>query len=267
VRRAALDAAIAAADPDDTDELLEAARVDPDPLCQSKAARALGAIGGARAVLGLKDRFASSDEILRASIADAWAMPRAFAAGGEHELAWVVETQDDGLPRLAAALTLARVGQGATADLGAGALARMIETGTESEQLIAIGSASLADSRVRAEIATAARSADGAVRVAALERLATLPVERERSLAALRELARSKGSTKQAAALALAQLRDSTGAPVLEANLGVRSSSARREAAIALLELERWSAVATTLADDDPGVRASVACSVLAKRR
>jgi HEAT repeat protein len=267
VRRTALDAAIAAADPDDTDDLLEAARLDPDPVCQSKAARALGAIGGPRAVLGLEDRFATSDEMLASSIVDAWAMPRAFVAGGEHALTGIVETADDGLPLLTAALALARIGQGTTAELGAGALARIIDGGTQSEQLAAVGAAPLSDPRVRTAVTAASRSSDEVVRVAALERLALSPNERARSLAGLHELIRGKGSAKQAAALALAGLHDDAAAAVLDASLAERSSSKRREAALGLLDLSRYSSVATALADDDPGVRTSVACSVLAKTR
>ncbi len=72
VRRAAFAAAYDARDPGELEDLLEAARVDPDAQGQSLAARAAGSIGGERAVLALKDLWAQGDDALRIAIVDAW---------------------------------------------------------------------------------------------------------------------------------------------------------------------------------------------------
>ena len=88
VRFAAMLAATLAEDDGDTELLLEAARVDPYPFARAQAARAVGAIGGERVVLALKDLWAQADEPLRMAIADAWAMPRSADAGGRRELGW-----------------------------------------------------------------------------------------------------------------------------------------------------------------------------------
>ena len=111
VRQAALRAALEEPDLRDLDQLLEAARLDPDPLCRSIAARAVGNVGGERAVLGLKDLWAAADEETRLVLIEAWAMPAAFKAGGERELLKVSETST-GLPSVAAAGALLR-GKGA----------------------------------------------------------------------------------------------------------------------------------------------------------
>ena len=81
VRKAALFASLETKDAADLDPLLEAARLDPDPLLRSLAVRAVGAIGGQRAVLALKDLWAQSDGTTRETIVDAWAMPALYRAG------------------------------------------------------------------------------------------------------------------------------------------------------------------------------------------
>ena len=101
VRRAAFEAALEAPSELDLEPLLESARLDPDPLNRSLAARAVGAVGGERAVLSLVDRWDRADEDTRLSIVEAWAMPRAYAAGGERELVKVAESGTH-LPALSA---------------------------------------------------------------------------------------------------------------------------------------------------------------------
>ncbi|MCC6553026.1 MAG: hypothetical protein IT372_08395, partial [Polyangiaceae bacterium] len=92
VRVAALRAAIIAADPGDRDAVLEAARLDPQPMARTLAIRAAGAIGGEAVVLALRDVWVLADEPSREAIADAWVAPRAVDAGGRSQLLWAIAT-------------------------------------------------------------------------------------------------------------------------------------------------------------------------------
>ena len=86
VRRGAFDAALHAPSPSHLAELLEAARLDPNPANRSRAAQAVGRIGGESAVLGLMDLFASGGEQEQLAILGGWSDSRSFSRGGEREL-------------------------------------------------------------------------------------------------------------------------------------------------------------------------------------
>jgi hypothetical protein len=264
VRRAALSAAIDSAHPDDREALLEAARVDPDPMSRSLALRALGALGGEREVMALDDLWQRADETTRVSIVDAWAMPAAFRSGGRGRLIRSVETTR-GIPALAAAGALVRAG-GSDAELGVAALTRGIGEGSVDERSLAIRVAPLDDRDVVAALKKASKEHDLVVQVAALARLVELGSEREQALVRLRELAHKKDDAALAARAALAGADDRSVVPRLDEQLASRRSSERQAAALGLLELREWPGVATGLADDDPSVRTAVACGVLGKR-
>ena len=141
VRRAAFSVARDARDTRELEPLLEAARLDPDPLSQSLAARAVGALGGERAVLALKDLWARGDDTLRIAIVDAWAEPASYEAGGARELSLTAET-GSGLARVSASYALARAG-GPPAAAGNAQLRRDISDGTDDEQRLALSVAPL----------------------------------------------------------------------------------------------------------------------------
>src|SRR5690606_12636981 len=182
VRRAALHAALSARAPGDLAELLEAARLDPDPLSRSLATRAVGSIGGKDAVLRLGDRWARADEDVRAVIIEAWAMPRALQSGGERELVRVAETETGQLA-LAAAHALFRVSH-EFKKLGAQVLARAIADGTRQERQLAIRLASVDDPELRPAVITASKDADPYVKLMAHAKLVTLPEHRQASIRA-----------------------------------------------------------------------------------
>ncbi len=147
VRRAALSAAADARDPYDLDALLDTARLDPDPLARSMATRAVGAIGGERAVLALEDHWDRADDLTRLAIVDAWAMPAALKSGGARELVSLVE-RETSLAALAAADALIRLGVEGDGQ-GRAALARAITDGTEDERRTAMQTAPIDDPDVR----------------------------------------------------------------------------------------------------------------------
>jgi hypothetical protein len=267
VRRAALRAANEAADPADLNGLLDAARRDPDPMSRTLAIRASGTIGGERAVLALRDRWARADSAIRIAIIDAWAQRRAFDAGGERQLTWVIESES-GPEAVAAAATLLRSRSDAR-EVALAVLVRSIAAGTQLERRAAIHLAPIEEPSISKRIEAAAEDVDAAVRVAALGRLALLDDARRRDKAVLRlrKLAKGEGAIALEARAALATAGDVSVTDMLQKQLASRSSEERRRAAIALLELGDYARAATALGDDDPGVRASVACSVLADER
>jgi hypothetical protein len=265
VRRAALHAALAARDPADLEELLEAARLDPDPLSQGLATRAAGAVGGERAVLALKDLFAKADETARTTIVEAWSEPRSYTAGGGRELLRLSES-GTGPPALAAASALVRRGAPSHAAVGKAVLIRAIRQGTTLERRLAIELAPLPDRAVLSSLDEAAKSEDLELRVLALTRLGDAPERREHARAALKKLAVKTGNSALQAQRALADFGDSSIAPKLAQQLRARHPAERREGALALVQLGDWSRAAPALADDDPDVRTAVACRVLAAR-
>jgi hypothetical protein len=260
-RRAALNAAIESRDAADLEELLETARLDPDPLSRSLATRAAGAIGGDRAVIALGDHWARADEVTRITIVEAWSMPAALRSGGDRKLVWAAETTR-GLPALAAAQALVRLG-GSTAPLGTALLARAINEGSAPERRLAIAVAPLADTDVRKSIQKASRSDDREVRVMALARLLDDPGTRSSAIMQLRDVAKGKDSPAVQARAALATAGDSSVSRQLIAQLGAPEAELRSQAALGLLSLGDYAHAASGLADDDPEVRTRVACSTL----
>lgn len=262
VRKAALEASLEAKDAADLDALLEAARLDPDPLLRSLAVRAVGAIGGQRAVLALKDLWAHSGGTARETIVAAWAMPALYRTGGARELRDVAE-RGGSLAAIAAAEALSRK-SGGDATLGATLLARSITEGTNTERRLAIQVAPVTDANVRKALAKATKDQDPDIRVMALARSLGVPAARKNATQELEKLAHGKDLVAIQARAALAAAHDPKVSSELTHQLGSKSPAQRRLAALGLIRLGDYSGAATALADDDPDVRASTACSMIA---
>jgi len=262
VRRAAFRAAFDAKDPTDLDALLEAGRLDPDPRSRSLAVRAVGAVGGARASLGLTDLFPSADAAVRLSIVEAWGMPRVLALGGREELLRLAEARNS-LASVAAAGQLSMDGGEGAAE-GRAALVFLAGEGTTDERLVAIHFVKLPGEAAVAALDKAAKSDDASVRVAALGRLLEVPDRRAKALSDLEAIAGGHDGAARQAWAALVAVSDAKAIPLLRPGLQGNEASLREQAAVGLFELGRASEMASSLADSDPAVRMGVACGVLA---
>lgn len=262
VRKAALEASLEAKDAQDLDALLEEARLDPDPLLRGLAVRGVGAIGGERAVLALKDLWARGDGTARETIVGAWAMPALYRSGGARELRTVAESGGS-LAAIAAAKALSRK-SGDDAQLGATLLARAIKEGTNAERRLAIQVAPVTDPDVQKALADATKDEDPDVRVMALARSLGVPGARSSAKTQLEKLAAGRDHVAVQARAALAAVQDTNVSGELSRQLASRSPAERRLAALGLIRLGDYSRAATALADDDPDVRASTACSMIA---
>jgi hypothetical protein len=98
----------------------------------------------------------------------------------------------------------------------------------------------------------------------ALARLLETDPQQLATREALRKLAVGKDHVAYQARAALAAAQDETVKPTLLAELAAPRSFRRLLAAQGLLALGDYAAAATALGDDDPRVRASIACTVLA---
>jgi hypothetical protein len=261
VRLAALRAAFDAPDPTDGRTLLEMARLDPNPIAQALAARALGGIADPQIVLALRDLFAAADEGLRQSIVDAWARPQAASVGGVRELVEVAENQE-GAFAIEAGLMLLRLQTepGASA-VGKRALLRGMNRGLSRDRVLAIGSVPVSDPEVREGLRKAAETSDLAVKTAALARLTESAEARTPALVELRKIAEGGSQT---ALFALARARDAHAVAAVEKELSSAEPGARLAGMAVLVGVGEWARAAGLLADADPRVRMSSSCAILA---
>lgn len=259
VRRSALHAALEAPNPDELDAVLEAARLDPDPLTRSLAIRVVGKLQDPRGLATLRDLWTGADEATQQQIVDAWASAR--TPEGQAAVEWVLATQR-GLPRIVAA---ARSPGGAATAV----LTQAIEGGSSDEQRLALRlGLAVAGSRPP-ELVEAAKkvlaSADPLVRVAAAEAL----LSSEHAQAArdvLHELAKSKSvQVVRAVRRALVQAHDASIAGDISRDLTSSDAESRATAAEQLVALGKTVEAAAPLADDVASVRTRVACSILAR--
>jgi hypothetical protein len=264
VRRGAFEAALEHPDEGDAEPALESLRLDPDPLVQSLAARLVGTIGGEVNVLGLRDRFERADVTGRLGIIDAWAMPAAFASGGERELYRVLE-RDQNLASVAAARALLARGRSDAAVLGV--LERAIRNGGDGERRLAIAAAPTGDERLLEALVMASKDRDRALGALALERLASVPKQRDPAFRELRALSKLRTPAGDEARAALARLGDRSVVPALLIDVEKGHPWRRQAAALELFDLGAPGAAARALADPDPGVRTSVACGVLSRQK
>jgi len=263
VRRAALTAAIVSPAADDLDALLEAARVDPDPVARDLAVRAVGALGGARAVAALADRWTRADEAVRRAMVSAWDMPASYAAGGQARLRRVATTTA-GLPAVDAAAALAARG-GDAREVGVAARVRAALAAAPAGRRRCLRLAPLGPPAARAALEAAPAEPEREVRVMALARLLERASSRDAARVALRELAAADPTHPVAlqARAALAAAGDHSVHAALVAELAAPRSYRRRLAALGLIALGDRTRAATALGDDDPYVRTSVACAIL----
>ena len=260
VRRAALEAAVEAPAALDLEPLLEAARLDPDPMSQSLAVRAIGSLGGQAAVRALVDLWERAEQDLRLSILEAWSLKRSLSAGGREELLRTAET-GRGMPAVSAATLLLRADP-SSAGLAATLLKRAVAENPSDEQLLAVGAVPLDASAIEV-VKKAATDADPAVRIAALERLLEVPAERTRAVNALREEAKRSAAAPEAARAALARAGDPSVKPELKKALASADGQRRTQAGMGLIALGDYANAATLLGDGEAGVRLAIACRIL----
>ena len=253
VRRAALEAALEAPGTLDLEALVDAARLDPDPLARSLAVRGIGAVGGQRATHALYDLWERADEDERLTILEGWRKARTYRAGGREALLKAAE----------AGALLADPSLAATATT---LLSRAITDGASDEQVLALAMIPH-EARVVPLFVKATRDADPTVRVAAFERLLAVKEERTRSIEALRTEAKGSGPAAEDARAALAFAGDTVVEPLLVKALASVDPSRRRSAGLGLLALGRYGRAAVLLGDENADVRVATACSILATER
>jgi HEAT repeat protein len=276
VRRSALKAAGIAKDPDDLGDLLEASRLDPDAKSRQLALAAIGALGGARVALALRDSWVDSDSETRLAIVDAWGAPRVRSVGGERELTWAAETQDsrEGVAAAAALVRLDPSVAGASkqarsagsptqlGDLGRALVARFVAEGSASERKYAIELADPKQPLVREALEKAAEDEDKAIRVAALARLLDVESLRPKALEQLKEYCARRDDVGRRAREALVKAGDPTVVPLLLPELGARQEDRRAAAAEQLVEVGQQPIAALSLTDASPEVRVRTACAL-----
>jgi HEAT repeat protein len=263
VRLAALRAALERADRADRRPLLEAARLDPNPLARALASRALGSIADEDVVLALRDIYARADEGLRQSIVDAWAQRQAAEAGGLRELFRVAENER-GAPTIEAAWVLLRFPRVDRAvPVGTHVILRAIADGLARDRVLAIMDAPLADPRVVPALRKAAMSSEPNVKAAALSRLAESAATRAE---ALRDLSAWAQTGSRDALHALVRAGDRAAARKVAEELASPVPETRIAAARLLIGAGELDRAADLLADRDAHVRMTVACAIVSTR-
>lgn len=270
VRSNALKAALTAPSASDFDLLVEAARVDPLPAARASAVRAIGRLGGERAVIALKDIWLRADPRLKESIVDGYIAPPTFEVGGREQLVRIAEEGSAG--SIPAAVVLARVAVDEAPDRKAREVARQvllraIKLGTREDRTFAMIMAP-SDKEVLAALREAKDDSDAGVALVALGRLAHEGDEKEQKAARdkLLTIAKSDDPEANRAMGELAGMSDKRVTPLLEKQLTSKSPFARAYAARQLVMLGEYQKAAKALADKDVNVRAGVACAVLGKK-
>jgi HEAT repeat protein len=256
VRRGAFEAAFKAPVAAQLSDLVEAARLDPSPGNRARAAQALGRIGSEPAVIGLMDLFTAGDEQEQLAVMDAWSDPAAFARGGERELGRALNRS--GMVSVSAATLLLRSRDSRAAALAV--LARAIAEGSDDERRLALMAAPLHEASIKDALEKAAKSPSPDVTPLILERLAELPGSAAKARAELEKLARDKSDYGLEASYALAELGSLRAVTRIEQELSHQRASRRLRAAITLADLGKHQRLAPRLADEDPLVRATLAC-------
>ncbi len=263
VRRAALRAAAIASDVTEVNDLLEVARLDPDPVTRRFAIEALGRAAEPRSLSRLRDVWVRANQEDRRAITHAWGQKRAYGNGGEGHLMWVVSTQT-GLPQLAAAVILAQNG-GIAEQQGIGALVRAIERGTPEEQRYAAAFAPRTEVAVRRALQVMAQDDDEWSAAVAHSALLRVSSTRETARKKLRQLLASEhAEAARQARYALAAIGDRAARSAIVATLRASDPGVRLEAGRLLLWLNDEPTAATVLADPAASVRSRFACAVLA---
>ncbi len=258
VRRAAFDAALKAPLASQLSDLVEAARLDPSAANRSRAAQAAGRIGSEPAVLGLMDLFSGGDEQDQLAVLDAWSQTPAFRRGGERELFRALSRP--GLVSVSAATLLLRSRESRAAALGV--LARAIAEGSDDERRTALMAAPLDEASIKDALDKAAKSPSPELTPLVLSRLAELPGRSASARASLEKLAQEKSDYGLEASYALARLGSLRAIARVEQELSSERASRRLRAAVTLASLGKKQHLAPRLADQDPWVRATLACQL-----
>jgi HEAT repeats len=258
VRRAAFEAAVRAPLPGQLPDLVEAARLDPSPANRSRAAQAAGRIGSEPAVLGLMDLFNGGDEQEQLAVLDAWSETPSFRRGGERELARALSRP--GLVSVSAATLLLRSRESRARAISV--LARAIAEGTDDERRTALLAAPLDEPSIKDALDKAAKSPSPELTPLVLARLAELPGRGPKARASLEKLAQDKSDYGLEANYELARLGSLAAITRLEQELSNERAARRLRAAVTLAGLGKKQHLAPRLADQDPFVRASLACQL-----
>lgn len=264
VRRAALLAALKAIDEGDVAELLEVARLDPDPVARNRAYQVLGRVGDEKVVLSLRDRFETADEELRLAIVDAWAQPGMYEKGGRRQLARLL-THDRGFDALHAASVLTREQNETLRNRAFNRLLTFTSEGTTDERRMAARLLPQGRKGTTMRLLELTKSDDREVAVIAWARLLGDPEQRELSQATLLKWAKEETSVGFQARSALSVTGDERILPLMLEQMRSKSPESRRVAGATLVRLGAYTELAPLLADEDPNVRHAVACQAITR--
>jgi hypothetical protein len=277
VRREAARAARDAADGADLGPLVEAARLDPEPIVRTEAVRAIAVLPPTSdwaATDRLRDVWTGGDDGLREDIALAWASPSLWDYGGRVALGSLLASGRGPGAIDGAAAVLRHEDAGPELTQSAiGQLARSIESGSPSTRLQALAMTPLDWPELLGAVRTAAADEDPEVRVGALARLASPGVPRTTEAArvdavtALEALAQPGSAVARRARFALATVGDRRVQGWLEGDLASESPDERLAAATALASLGLPARAAPLLADADTSVRVRAACTIVMAAR
>lgn len=269
VRRSAIRVATSARDASEIEPLAESARVDPEPMVRSDAVRALGARGGERVASILRDLWANADDGVREDIAIAWAVPDTFAHGGRESLRVLIASKTGpGAIAGAAAVARSAASDRELRDLAVGLLVRSIASAPRRDRLHAIAAASLGDAEVVSAMRKAAHEDDVETKVSACARLLESAPDHAEAVQSLETIAgQNYGVLSGRARFALASAGDLRIQAWIEADLLASDPNTRLSAVGSLAALGRSARGALLLADPDPSVRATAACTLLSSTR
>jgi HEAT repeat protein len=247
---------------------VEAGRVDPHFAARAAAVRAIGVLGGDRAVGALKDLWLKADGRLRDAIVDGFRAPATFEAGGREQLVRIAESGQDG--NISAALSLAHLSidegpEKHAKAIAIGVLVRAIKLGTREDRTAAMLGAPIDDDVLKA-LREAKDDSDAGIALVALGRLAQEEKkDKDRKAAKDKLLTIAKGKDPEAhrAMGELARMGDRRVVALLDKQLASKNAAARGYAARSLVLLREFTRAAPALADSDSYVRASTACAIL----
>lgn len=269
VRRAALDAAFGSASPDELLALNETARLDPDPLCRSKALRLIGTVRDPKSLAILLDRYASAPERERLSVLEGIREQANLNRDAQDEL-FAIAVSATGLVRLSAALLLLASTWEPPLDEGRkealqNSLFEFARSGSPAEQVLAFQSLTPNTQETRELLEAGASSKNEEVRGRALELLLNDARSAKKAETELLTLAAEDSTSGRAARSALAERGKSQVLPFLLKDTARADAEVRLQAAHALLALGRWDHAGLQLADRDQKAQLRLACTMLAR--
>jgi len=145
-------------------------------------------------------------------------------------------------------------------------LARAIEAGSDDERRLALTTAPLEEPSVKTALEKAAQSPSPEVTPLVLSRLAELPGAGPKARAQLEKLAQDKSDYGLEANYELSRFGSLRALARVEQELSHERASRRLRAALTLAGLGKLQHLAPRLADEDPLVRATLACRLAEER-